>query len=70
MLHFLITAITQAWLEEGIVSTYADGRYRMFLSGAKWPNEDVDLIRLGAQVAADYLTQALGQKFYVETILN
>ena len=70
VITYEITAVTQALLEEGIVSTYADGKYRLYLSGAKWPNEDVDLIRLGAQVAADYLTQALGQKFYVETILN
>ena len=70
VLTYDISEVTQAMLEEGLVSTYADGKYRKYLSGTKWPNEDVELIRLGAQVAADYLTQALGQKFYVETMLD
>ena len=57
------TEVTQALLDTGIASTYADGRY-MFRIGRSIL-DDMDLEIIGARAAADYLSDKLKQSFSV-----
>ena len=60
------TEVTQALFDLNIASTYADGKY-MFHIGRRIFN-DIDLENIGAQAAANYLGDRLGQRFYVYEI--
>lgn len=57
------TEVTQALLDAGIASTYADGNY-MFKVGRS-VFDDMDLEIIGARAAADYLRAKLKQGFNV-----
>ncbi len=60
------TEVTQALFDLNVASTYADGKY-MFHIGRSILN-DIDLENIGAQAAAVYLSDRLGQQFYVYEI--
>lgn len=59
-----ITEITQALQNERKASTFADGEYIMRIGEYHGP--DVDLCALGAKAAADFLSETLGQYFYIK----
>lgn len=59
-----ITLVSQVLLNEGIANTYADGKY-IFHVGQRIL-DDMDLEKIGAEAAAKFLTQQLGQKFEIK----
>ena len=60
--------ITQALLNEDLCHTYADGLYRLSIKGYKTSN--LALLEIGADAAAEYLEETLGQGFFVITKLD
>lgn len=63
------TEITQALLELGIAESYANEEYILFgLPQCKV--QSVDVHEAGAKAAAQYLTDKLGQKFSIKSILD
>ena len=60
--------VTQALQDARLSHTYADGIYRLTVDEFRTSN--LELLEMGAEAAADYLTKELGQQFYVETKLD
>ena len=67
MVHtYEVSEVTQAMLDEELISNYGDGWYSMHVG--RRICDDISLEEIGAKAAADYLTKELGQPFYTHTI--
>lgn len=60
--------VTEALKELKLASTFSDGIY--YISVKEYRTSNLDLLEVGAEAAAKFLTQELGQYFYVRTRLD
>ena len=65
----IVSEISEALLIADCARIYGDNTYRIFFPTIK-NYQRIDLYEHGAEVAADYLTAELGQKFYVTSRLD
>ena len=64
----VVSDITQALQNINCSRTYSDGIYRLNVNNYQTSN--VELLEIGAEAAACYLSSELGQYFYVKTELD
>lgn len=65
-----ISEITEAFILLGRAATFADGVYQLDLDLRNPYNDDINIAKLIANAAAERLTKALGQSFYVRSKLD
>ena len=58
-----VSVVTEALKKLKLASTYSDGVY--YIRVEKYKTSNLELLEVGATAAADFLTQELGQRFYV-----
>ena len=63
-----VSVVTEALKKLKLASTYSDGVYYIRLEEYKTSN--LELLEVGATAAADFLTQELGQRFYVRSKID
>jgi len=64
----LISEVTQALQDAGLAKAYSDGSY--FIDVDKCNTSNLELLKIGAKAAAKYLTEELGQCFYVKSMID
>ena len=63
-----ISEVTQALLQIKAANAYSDGDY--LISVNQYRTSNLDLLEVGANAAAKFLTKELGQPFYVKSRLD
>lgn len=63
-----ISEVTQALQDAGFAKAYSDGDY--YIKIDEYRTNNLDLLEIGADAAAKYLTKELGQNFFVKTRLD
>lgn len=63
-----ISDVTQALQDAGFAKAYSDGDY--YIKIDEYQTNNLDLLEIGANAAAKYLTKELGQNFFVKTRLD
>lgn len=66
----VVSEVTEALKNIGKADTYADGIYQLELNLFYPYNDDIFLAKLMAETAAEYLTNSLGQNFFVRSRLD
>ena len=63
-----ISEVTQALQDAGFAKAYSSGDY--YINVDEYRTCNLELLEIGAQAAAEYLTKALGQYFFVKSRLD
>ena len=68
IITYEVSEVTQALQDAELATTYSDGIY--YIKVDEYRTSNLEFLKTGAQAAADYLTNVLGQKFFVKTKLD
>ena len=60
--------VTEALKKLKLALTYSDGVY--YIRVEEYKTSNLELLEVGATAAADFLTQELGQRFYVRSKID